>query len=239
MTKINPILDAMSAIDDNIVTNTKKTKKRPLLIAAAVAAAAVLLMGCVQAYRSSVKIGGKFAYDVDYHVQEDLVLLTHEELTKMGAELISENAPGATGRYYRLTALPSEIFSAFNLKLLINDNFTEEPCDMGIDYIWVTNYPSELKVLDMSYYLTDKESGNRVKFFIDLPLTEQYAPERYFNEDYFDKYTYLDLNDGSKALISDSHSVYFAYGGISYDLYLEDAADIDGVKQILADLGVL
>ena len=239
MTKINPILDAMSEIDDNIITNTKKRKKRPLFIVAVAAAALMVIMGCkvVYDYSSSVKINGEPAFELDYHVQENLNLLTHEELLEMGAEQHSLNA--SAGSYYKIEALPSEVFAAYNLTPLINDNFIEQDSPVWIDYIWLTK-PEDLRQLRITYSLTDKDSGIDVKLLMNCAVTDETNTSEWFGES--DSLTVLELNNGTKAMLKDFedggwHGI-FSYNGIVYNINSGDI-ELDDMKQILTNLGVL
>lgn len=237
--KINPILDAMSEIDDNIVTNTKKRRKHPLFIAAVAAAALAMIMGCavVYDYSSSVKINGEPVFELDYHVQENLHLLTHEELLEMGAEQHSLSA--SAGSYYKIKALPSEVFAAYNLTPLINDNFIERDSTVWIDYIWLTK-PEDLRQLRITYSLTDKESGIGVRLKMNCAVTDKTNTGEWFDES--DNLTVLELNNGTKAMLKDFedsgwHGI-FSYDGIVYNID-SDYIGLDDMKQILADLGVL
>lgn len=258
MTKLNPILDAMSNIDDNIVTNTKKRKKRPLLIAVAVAAALMLLMGAavVNEYLSTkdISVNGESLFELNYWKQENVNFLTRGEFLDMGAAVTEDS-----GRYIRheLETLPSEVFQIHNIPSLINDNFIEESSTVKVGYFYVpdeevteTTVPEMVK---LEFPLTDKTNGAQIKLDVLCMLKDDVnysigiisvvgdnRVSKYQKVDY----ELLTLNDGSQAVIypfgGDEVCANFTYKGIVYDLSIDDEAqDIGRMRQVLLDLGVL
>lgn len=240
MTKINPILDAMSEIDDNIITNTnhsKRPKKLPIVIA--VAAALMLLMGAAVISISEVTINNKHLIDYNFTVQENVNTEPRRELLEMGAT----SQAFSMGQSYELTALPSEVFELLNLHPLMNDNFTEKESKVHITLLKFGN-PIEFGQLEMIYSLTDKETDVEMLFQIRCKLVEETeASSDYQN---LKEYKLLELNDGSKALIY-GHAIMegegfwhgtFSYGGIIYD-FSTSYTDYDSFIQTLTDLGVL
>ena len=240
--KINPILDAMSEIDDNIVTNTKKRRKHPLFIAAVTAAALAVIMGCavIYEYNSGVKLDGKPAFDYNFTVKEEANVLTHEELLDMGASYNEEN-----GRY-TLHALPSEVFQKYNISPLMNENFSETESEIKVDYFTNKKEPIHRQIA-IGYSLIDNTSGLTVQMRVRCRLVEETS----FSSDYLEfgdaEYELVDLNDGSKALIygnysklwdaNDCHGT-FSYDGMVYDFRII-GKDLENAKSFLARLGVM
>ena len=241
MNKINPILDAMSEIDDNIVTNIKKRRKRPLLIAAVAAAALMLLMGAAVISISEVTVNNRHLIDFNFTVQENVNTDPHQELLEMGAE----PQPFSLGQCYELTALPSEVFDLLNLHPLMNEKFTEKESEITVELLEFGK-PVELRQLVMMYSLTDKETEVEMRFHINCKLIEETAASQNFDK--LKEYRIFDLNDGSKALIySLDHALdtgegfwhgTFSYGGIIYE-FSTSYTDYDGLMQTLDDLGIL
>lgn len=248
--KLNPLLDAMSEIDDSIITNTKKTKKRPLLIIAAVAAVLMLIMGAAVASSRSgeVKVNGESVSDLNYTVQENVSLLTREEFLEMGAKITEDS-----GHYtkYELNALPSEILQIHNLPLLTSDNFNEKRSNVQVGYSY---FDEEIGIgdIDLSYSLTNKTNGAAVDFAVIAILSEHVHYSMEFislignnHRSEYNKvdYEFLTLNDGSQAMITpfgirDGWYAYFTYNGLIYEIHVSDT-DKEEMKQILTDLGVL
>ena len=249
--KINPLLDAMSEIDDNIITNTKKRpKKLPIVIAAA--AALMLLTGATVIYNrypGSMTINEKPMFEYNYAIMKDVTPLSREEMLAMGAE-ITKDRIGFT--IYNITALPSEMFKALNMPSRINDNFIEEETEIEVWYSFDT--PEEIRSITLLFSLVDKNNGKSVKFYIDCTRSEEYVlgglgiislhdvDGKTHYED-FDK-ELLTLNDGSQALVykwgpDEEWYATFAYDGLVYTDVSVNSSDYDDIIQVLNDLGVL
>lgn len=255
MNKFNPLFEAMNDMDDNVVSEAVKAKKHPIrtkamLIAAAVAAAS-LMVGF--AYRtllaSGVELNGEPLFDYNISVQEDMRLPTREEMLAWGAE---EYGDFSQGMYiFRKDGLPGELFEMFNIHPLINDNFTEEITRLEVNAL--LHSPESAHSATFTYTLTDKQTQLSVKFFLhclygNCKNCENGMQTSYqIDNDNKERVNYevVELNDGSKAIVTDYEfgdgrqaTADFAYNGIYYSLEAYGTY-IDGMKQILTDLGVL
>ena len=233
--KINPLLDAMSEIDDNIITTTKKSKKRPLMIVAAAAVATTLLLTGAAVIRiSEVTINNKHLIDYNFTVQENVNTDPHQELLEMGA---TSQPLHAGGTAYNLTALPSEVFEVLNIDPLMNDNFTEKESEIEV-ILLEYGQPSVPGYLHVIYSLTDRKTGVEMRFHTYYKLIEEVETKAEYQN--LEEYELLDLNDGSKALIY-GYGYFkgtFSYGGIIYD-FTTGCTDYDNVIKTLTDLGIL
>lgn len=250
---INPLLDVMSEIDDEIITNTagtaKNNKKRSVMMIAAAAAAATLLTGAGVAavvqnisFKSGFYIGEDDGIELPYKAPENLSLPTYEEVTAMWPSVTSWFRDDEWHYEYDvgLTVLPSEWAPTFNIPLLITDSFTEEN---WVNMI-VTYFEGELQSFDIGYALTYNAGGERLyiraKCFSDDSnvIAGVIDPETAV-------YEKVTLNDGSEGIIFannpyTAYSAVFVSNGMIYHIYSDTTyIDIDGMKQILSDLGVL
>lgn len=255
MNNLNPLFVAMNDMDNNAVSEAVKAKKHPIrtkamLIAAAVAAAS-LMAGF--AYRtlsgSGVALNGEPLFDYNISVQEDMRLPTREEMLAWGAE---ECGDFSQGMYiFRKNGLPGELFEMFNIHPLMNDNFTEEVTPLEANAL--LHSPEAAHSATFTYTLTDKQTELSVKFFIDCLYGNCKNCENGMQTGYqIDNdnrervnYEVVELNDGSKAMVTDYEfgggrqaTADFTYNGIHYSLEVYGTY-IDGMKQILTDLGVL
>ena len=248
--KINPLLDAMSEIDDNIITDTKKRpKKLPIVIA--VAAALMLLTGATVVYNrypGSMTINEKPMFEYNYAIMKDVTPLTREEMLAMGAEIVRDE--GFTE--FNLIALPNDIFTAFNMPSRINENFIEEETKIKVWYSYRT--PEEILGIDLRFSLVDKNNGKKVDLYVNCTRSEEYVlgglgifslhdvDGKTHYED-FDK-ELLTLNDGSQALVykwgpDEEWYATFAYDGLVYTDVSVKSSKYDDIIQVLSDLGVL
>lgn len=243
MNKINPLFEAMSNIDDNMVAGALPKKKKislPITFTAAAAVAVLLLMGNAIAFRSEVRLGNGVVIDYNISKQTDMIVPTEEELLEMGAV---PDKDSDMHTLYNIKALPSQIFEKFNLDILINDNFIEKP---SVD-IWFFSSIDDPKTIRFSYLLTDKALDSDVLFSI-MCRSDEYGYSSYNQGKPAEDKVYT-LKDGSKALVwkwSDVDKSYaaFSYGGNVYELEfwhkgLERDFTIDDMEQVLKDLGVL
>lgn len=255
MTKLNPLLDAMSEIDDNniIITNTnKRSKKLPMFIA--VAAVLMIITGAAVVYNRyprSMTINGEPMFKYNYVIMESVSSLSREQMLAMGAEIIHDHGNFTE---YSITALPSEIFTAFNMPSRINDNFIEEEAEIKISCSYKSEQPEEVAAIFLGFSLVDKNNGKSVDFNVDCTRSEEHVLNglevvslhqvdgKTHYED-FDK-ELLTLNDGSQAIVykwgpDKKWYASFAYDGLVYTNISVNSSDYDDMITVLADLGVL
>lgn len=233
----------MGNINDDIAANAielTRQKRRPikLVIIAAAAAAALIIMGCSAAIRSSLMFDSKAAIEFNYYPQTQSHILSAEELNSLGA---SENNGS-----YLLNIPPSELFDLYNISPLMNyGNFGEEKSEITV------RGSSTQAILD--YSVTDRETGSTITFEIQFDTDGRssfgadYVSLDGNSADMFGSCEYITLSDGSRAFVSDRYShgygyytaqAVFCYKGIGYKIYALNT-DINGMKQVLANLGTL
>lgn len=246
LNEINPLFEAMSEIDDNIVANAAETSKHPFILKTgmiAAAAAILALMAGFTVYRNyipGVEIDERLAFPYNTSVQEDLLFPSRDEMLEWGA--------AEYGNYddhmfiFRKNTMPSDLFDKFNFRPLLNDNFTEEMTEVLAHAVLARyDYAPDIQ---FSYKLTDNRLGVPVAFHVKCYYEENIGMFSYY-EDMSDRnYEILDLNDGSKAIITDydwgqgiQATADFSYGGMIYLLFAD--VDVEGMKVILEDLEVL
>lgn len=265
MNKLNPLFEAMNDMDDNVVSEAVKAKKHSIrtkaLLVAAVVAVTALIVGFT---RRSMAIPGNLEVKVDrdtVFVNEGVILVqmgmrlpTEDEMLEWGAEErgdISKNS-----YFFHKDGLPGELLEMFNVHPLINDNFTEETTPIDVSVHLIT--PESPLFAHFYYQLTHKQTGLPVDFSIscsyeiygdygDYDLGTEFNLQTSGRES--ERIEIIDLNDGSNAILWEDTNVdagtfsewadaHFVYNGIQYRLCV-NGTDIDGMKQILADLGVL
>ena len=251
--RINPLLDVMSEIDDNIITNMARTagkkKKRAVIMIAAAAAAATLLTGAGVAvvvhnisFKSGFYIGEDDGIELPYKAPENISFPTYEEVIAMWPSVTSVFRDDEWHYEYDvgLTVLPSKWVSTFNIPLLITDRFTEENwINMIVDY-----FDGELRHFDIGYSLNYNASGKRLYIRAECYSDDQYNIAAGVIDPETAVYEKVTLNDGSEGIIfaSNQYATYnavFVNNGLIYHIYSGDYTDADGMKQILSDLGVL
>ena len=258
--RINPLLDAMSEIDDNIITNArtaKKSKKRPLLIAVAAAAALTVITGAaVVSNRFSFTYNGEKLMDLNMKVMGDVNTDPYDQLIEMGAAYSNLSS----GDLYEVTARPSEVFEVLNFHPLINDNFTDEATEIRIMMTELID-PARMGFLYVYYDLYDKETGVNISLSSDCTLLEEAKFGKNWHTEGDIEPGVLDLNDGSKLMYLDDIMLGgdwlvfwqggFCYDGISYSFHMckpvydpeigEHCADLDydTFVQTLDHLGIL
>lgn len=252
--KINPLLDVISDIDDNIiVANTKKRRKKlPIFIAAAAVLTVITGAAVVHnRYPKTMTINGEPMIKYNYTIMESVTSFSREQMLAMGAEIIQDET-GFTE--YVITALPSEILTAFNMPSRINDNFIEEESAIKIDCAYSYEQPEEIEAIFMKFSLVDKNTGKSVDFDIDCTRSEEYVlgglgivslhqvDDKTHYEDVDKKL--LTLKDGSQAVVYrfgpyDHWYASFAYDGLLYTDVEVDSSDYDDIITVLTDLGVL
>lgn len=253
MNKIDPLFEAMSNIDDNIVSNAiREKRKRPIaLMIAAAAAAVTLLTGyTVHTFKTGtrgVNVGDEHQFYHDIKLQNALTIPTKDELLQMGAVEKIDGAyeDGFYGFDFNDT-LPSDVFKIFNAApFTINNNFIEEPSRVSVSG-WSNKTGNDLGFVVFRYMLTHKSSGITLEFKTNYIIDEVAIPNVYyeFKEDMFE---IIELSNGSEAMVAEEHvgdNVYacadFSYNGTIYRISsLFSNMDMDEMKQVLADLGVL
>lgn len=249
MNKINPLFEAMSEIDDNIVAETVEAKKHTLgmkamLIAAAITVTA-LLAGFTYAIIPGVYINGNHAFDYNISVQEDMLLPSKDEMLEWGAV---EYGDFNNAMYvFKKDTTASDLFRKFNIYPLINDNFTEDISEVIVNACLHDLDGESAPNINFSYTLTHKQSELPVQFTLTCWYEEGELSSYHSVNTRLDNshYEVIKLNDGSKAFIFDyewgeggiQSCADFSYGGIFYSMYAD--TDIEGMKQILSDLEIL
>lgn len=254
--KINPLLDVISEIDDSniIITNTKKRfKKLPIFIAAA--AVLMVITGAAVVYNrypQTMTINGEPMFKYNYAIMESVASLSREQMLAMGAEIIQQDNYGFVE--YSITALPSEILTAFNMPSRINDNFIEEESEIKIYCAYQSEQPEEIGMISMRFSLVDKNNGKTIDFDIDCTRSEHYKLHGLgvISEREVDGKTHyndvnnklLTLKDGSQAVVykwglGRNWYASFAYDGLLYTDVSVDSSNQNDIITVLTDLGVL
>lgn len=224
MNKINPLFEAVSNIDDNIVSNAiKEKRKRPIaLMIAAAAAAMTLLVGFTVYNRSHHTLDydkGSFELNVTLH---DEVIIPEEYKSYRYTLYTMEDTTA------------EEMFKMFNAKPLITDKFEYTEGDHG------PAVSTGSVTFRCSLY---NKTVNR-----DLSMYAEYIFDNYdvtFSTTKVgnaNDYKVVQLNDGSRAVISESEIVTlatFAYDGVKYDWYMFDGGTMEEMEQVLVDLGIV
>lgn len=250
MTKLNPLIEAMSSIDDVLVEKAQSPVKKPIrmrvVVIAAAAAAMCLLVGFAVANRhGEFKIGNKPAFE--FNLSNFDITIPDEYMP------CEENMYNYSGK---VDIGVEELFEKFNAPLLINDNFST---DIDTDDVeqWTyrnLNTGEEYDVREepfievfrsdvtFQYYLYEKNL-NRNVLFNALYLTEDCNPEFGVQSGVSSKieeYEILTLNDGSKCFVA-AGGAEFSYNGARYCFSLTNSGErsIELTKQVLNDLGVL
>lgn len=250
MTKLNPLIEAMSSIDDTLVEKAQTPVKKPIrlrvAVIAAAAAAMCLLVGFAVANRhGEFSIGNKPAFEYN--------------LAKFDITIPDEYKPCDENMYNYMGKVDcgvEELFEIFNAPMLINDNFsteidtedverwtysnktTGEEYEIGSEP-WIDVFNSDVT---FNYYLYDKNL-NRNVLFEAIYLTKESGPDTSVRREVSGKnedYEILTLNDGSKCYV-DAGGADFAYNGVKYTVLLLNSGErsVELVKQVLDDLGVL
>lgn len=250
MNKLNPLIEAMSNIDDALIEKAQGTAKKPirlkvLVIAAAAAAISVLVGFTVAARHGEFRIGNKPAFEFN--------------LAKFDITIPDKYKPCEENMYNyagKVDIGVEELFQMFNAPLLINDNFstdidtddveqwtyknlnTGEEYDVGAEP-WMNVFSDYVY---FEYYLYDKNLQRNIHLSA-LYLTEDCSSEFGVHSGVSSKieeYEILTLNDGSKCFVG-AGGAEFAYNGVRYCFNLTNIGErsIELTKQVLDDLGVL
>ncbi len=252
MNNINTILDAVGELDNTVLENAfKPEKKKPIaLIVIAAAAALSLLVGFTVAIRNNVVFNGKPLFDYNIRIHDEVVIPSAEEMEEMGAY----NFDFLGDSYVcNINADPFEVIDKFGLTPLGKDNFSmfvnkDNPDDAAYHmHIGVIDdlirYEGRESSINLQYMLVDNKLGVNVMFlttcFFD-ETTTQHSWE-WEQDEQVERHEVIDLNNGENALLYTINSntrtfATFTYDGIIYKVIA--GTDIDGMKQILADLGI-
>lgn len=256
MTKLNPLIEAMGDIDDALVERSQTDAKKPIKLRTVfiAIAAAVLLMGAASVYNRyprSMTVNGEPMFEYNYAIMESVSSLSREQMLAMGAEIIGDDGNFTE---YSITALPSEIFTAFKMPSRINDNFIEEEAEIKISCLYKSELPEEVAAISLQFSLIDKNNGKSADFEVDCTRTEEHVlgglgiaslhqvGYKTHHEDVDNEL--LTLNDGSQAIVykwGPDKKWYssFAYDGLVYTDVSVNSSDYDDIITVLTDLGVL
>lgn len=255
MNKLNPLLLAMNDIDDNIAANAiKKKRVRPITLTIAAAAAAVLLFTGFQSltrFKSRYDRGATGVFIYNYHqfcynlTDKRLNIPAKDELLKTGAVEVFEDGDGYSVLFE--DALPSDILKLCNAQpiTLGNDNFTEQPGEVRIEYISLNN--GQNTHMQFNYSLTHKKSGVILDFNCEVSIKDHDTLMEYHGCKPDDR-ELISLNDNSMCLLLEHRHnedlvnsiADFSYDGVIYRIdtpYLN--VDKERMKEVLFDLGVL
>ncbi|MBD5130914.1 MAG: hypothetical protein HDT43_13470 [Ruminococcaceae bacterium] len=245
----------------------RKIPFKLVLIAAALAAVS-LLVGFTVIFKNTVEQNGKKLIEFNIKIYDDLVHPSFEELTEMGAYDLYDGTPGVQTIYrgywnygFYIKADPRTVIEKYGLDLTVNnnDNFTtanseEYSEDQGFNWFYqmhvgfgvneyIENMGQNEAVLSFMFGLVDKRLDLPVSFITWCYTEELNVPVSY-NIANCEKYEVIDMNNGEKALLGQYDNTdftrtiaYFTYDGIVYNV--SAITDIDGMKEVLADLGVL
>lgn len=267
MNNINCVLEAAGELDDSILEDAFKPRrrKRALLIAIAAAAALSLLSGFAIAYRNSAVIDGKPRFEYNIGIHREVTPPSEEALADMGA--LNMRARDGVLEYELRDIDPRELIAKYNITPLAGDNFSRADLGdystadrdaegyrrlflsrtrvsvvndlhsdgmygsyVGFNY-WLVDNSLDIPVNFRSYCVTDDYNA---------ALVQSIASTRADGSDV----KTIELNNGEKAVIhqtdyddGDASSLAsFTYDGILY--YLHADTNINGMEQILADLGI-
>lgn len=251
MNKIDPLFKAMNSIDDNIVSHAiREKRKRPIaLMIAAAAASVTLLTGyTVHTFKTGtrgVNVNNEHQFYHDIKLQNGLTIHTKDEMLEMGAVELDGSYEQGLYIFDFYDTLPSDVLKIFNAApITINDNFIEEPPDVHV--FGLSNGENDLENVEFRYKLTHKSSGITLEFKTNYIIDEVAIPNVYyeFKENMFE---IIELSNSSEAMVAEEHigdNVYayadFSYNGTIYRISsLFSNMDMDEMKQVLADLGVL
>lgn len=259
MNKINPIFEALSGVDErHVPVNEKKRpgkKMKIALIAVVSAAALALIVGASSRANSTFLFGYNDSYDRGFTLE----LYSHE--ITVPEECLPE--PGKDYFIGRVVMPASELVKKFGLPMLINDNFSDIEAKTDKEKPWVNYGPDSpyCTAACFEYYLRDNITDRKVHFYTIYHSnvdTLKHTYSTHLTEG--TSYEIVKLNNGSLCLVT-CYGAEFAYYGASFSLTLPDEKpegyeewtqdkqeswlseqpipDMDAVKQVLTDLGLL
>ncbi len=247
-TNINAILEAAGELDNTILENAFKPKRKKSIALVVIAAAAALsvVVGFAAARHSGVRFdGGEPMVTFNYYAQPGAHIPSAEELTALGSVTDERGAIDEHGDGdITVAAGLSDVSDLFNVNLLSAPARYDEDGGIGIEI------SSRGKAARIKYTLADKESKKPISIEAQLFTSGNSTFGANFNaiggkgEDTFYHYETVTLSDGSEAFVGarnsrhgSKYTAVFCRDGIGYKLQAE-CEDINGMKQILADLGV-
>lgn len=259
---------AANALTTPKQTGRKKPLKI-VLIAAVLAAVSLLAGFTVIFKSVVGQPDGKPLLEFNIKLHKEIVFPSIEELTEMGAFIPNDGTPGVeyygvTGDYgYYTKTDPRTVIEKHGLNFIVNnnDNFTRANAEEHPELLYENSYFEEMYVRIMGDF--HKEYRSQLALFqfglidkrLDLPVS--FITRCYYEElsvptttviDEESKYELIDMNNGEKALIEETNypaelqrdtgaTAHFTYDGIVYSV--SAITDTDGMKEVLADLGVL
>lgn len=224
MNELNPILDALNDIDTRYIVEPKRRKRTIALTVAAAAAAITLLVGFTGYNRTHHTVEydkGSFELNVTLHDE----VIVPEEYKSYRYTL-----------YTMKDTTAEEMFEMFNVKPLITDKFEFNP-DYGDLGPAVSSGSVEFRCS-----LHNKTVDRDLRLLSCYIFGEYDTTFSTVSLNGAKDYKIVDLNDGSRAVISNNESsisATFAYDGVKYDWHMYDGGTMEEMEQVLADLGVL
>ena len=265
---INAILEAAGELDDAVLENAFKPRKKPIaLIAIAAAAALSLLVGFTVAYKNNVIVNGKPAFDYNITIHGEITPPSIEELTEMGASIQYQEEN--ISEYVIEDIDPRDLIQKYNITLLGNNNSFSRADNKGYSTPdrdaeeFRRLFLSRTRVQTAENYHENGMYGSYVRFIYWLSDDNLKIPVNFravcmtgnYNASMAQEFSsvnpdgsdiaYIDLNNNEKAVIHQSDyddgtvssGATFTYGGIFY--YIVAHTDIEGMKQIFIDLGIV
>lgn len=247
-TNINAILEAAGELDAAIIGNAFKPRRKKYIALTVIAAASLsLVVGFAAANRSGVRFGGNEpTVTFNYYAQSGAHIPSAEELSALGT------ITGGSGEFdehgdgdITVSAALSDVSALFNAKLLSAPERFDEDGGIGIN---ISGHGTAARI---RYTLTDRESQKPVSIEIRLftsgnsTFGANYHTIGGNGEDTFYHYETVTLSDGSDAFVAarnsrlgSEYTAVFCRDGIGCKLQAE-CEDINEMKRILADLGVI
>lgn len=245
----------------------KPAKLRVMLMIAA-AAALTLFVGFAAVYKSNVELNGEPVFEYNIKIHDEAACPSIGELTEMGAYDIHDYDPNLR-EYEIKDIDPRDITKKYNVALLAGENFSRadlkgySTADRDAEE-YRELFLSKTRVVEAENYCDDGMYGSYVNFNywladdrLDIPvyfrvvcmtgdynasLTHKFTSIKPDGSDF----GVIGLNNNEKALIHQSDNdggssmtsyATFTYDGILYDIFAH--TDMNGMEQILKDLGVL
>lgn len=258
MTKQNKLFEAIGNIDDDIAANAIKAaqqrkRKKPLTLAAIAAAAAILTVIAGAAAKND-------RFRVTFYTNNTSERGFTATLTDQQYTIPDEFEPLRQrdgSLFCFVDMLPSELYGKLGLTMLTSENFTEtmdvkmqraihsdDYHDSDKYHTWEPKIHGDELCIELQYCLYDKNVGANV-WFSGTYIADN---ERYImqgaNFGLADENAdIVPLNDGSLAMVSDTTAA-FCLDGVYYTLDFDDyknesVANIDNMKQVLADLMIV
>lgn len=266
---INAILEAAGELDNIVLENAfKQRKKKPIaLVVIAAAAALSLLVGFSAVYRNNVSVNGKSVFDYNLTIHDEVTQPSAEELTEMGAIVFYPDE--GLYDYVIEDIDPRDLIQKYNITLLGNNNNFSRADNKGYSTPdrdaneYSRLFLSRTRVQVAEDYHENRMYGSYVRFIywlanerLDIPVNFRVVcMTGNYNASMALEFTsvkpdgsdisYVDLNNNEKAVIHQSDyddgavssSATFTYDGMFY--YITAHTDIEGMKQIFSDLGIV